>query len=100
MTVDFLIYQLHSYLLHIFIHSDDGSKTEQQINVDKITLEDCEMEVGAIVLRGNRMVLARSLNKEYQGLRIPSLTLDKDETPEECAIRAVTRYLFFKKNEN
>ena len=51
------------------------------------------MEVGAIVLRGNRMVLARSLNKEYQGLRIPSLTLGKEETPEACAIRAITRYI-------
>ena len=80
--------------MHICIHTDDVSKING--GNDKTSLEDCRMEVGAIVLRGNRMVLARSLNKEYQGLRIPSLPLDKDETPEACAIRAITRYTYRK----
>ena len=58
----------------------------------QISLEECNREVGGIVLRGNRVVLVRSLKQEYEGLRIPSLPPSEGESAEACAIRAVTRY--------
>ena len=48
-------------------------ETNGQTNGHQTSLEDCEMEVGAVVLRGNRMVLARSpVKKEWKGMQIPS----------------------------
>ena len=55
-----------------------------------IPLDECKREVGGIVLRGNRIVLVRSLKKEYEGVRIPSLTPREDEDEEACAVRAVS----------
>ena len=37
------------------------------------SLSECGREVGGVVLRGNRVVLVRSLTNDYQGVRIPSL---------------------------
>jgi CobW/HypB/UreG, nucleotide-binding domain/NUDIX domain len=53
--------------------------------------EQKQRHVGALVLRGNRCVLVRSLEGAYSGLRIPSVVMvdDGDETPHAAAIRAV-----------
>ena len=78
----------------VFDFTDEEKNTkhhQQGSNSELPNLEDCDREVGAVVLRGNRMVLARSLKKDYKGLRIPSLPLDEGETPEACAIRAIAR---------
>ena len=53
-------------------------------------LADCAQEVGALVLRGNRCVLCRSLSGEWNGMRVPSTEPDVDEMPLECAMRSVT----------
>ena len=65
-----------------------GSSEEEE---KRSLLEEYEREVGAVVLRGNRMVLVRSLKKEFEGLRVPSLPIAEGETPEQCAIRAITK---------
>ena len=55
-----------------------GSSEEEE---KRSLLEEYEREVGAVVLRGNRMVLVRSLKKEFEGLRVPSLPIAEGETP-------------------
>jgi len=54
----------------------------------------CPHEIGALILRGNRCVLVRSLdtskNNPLRGImRIPSVVANPDETPTETALRAV-----------
>ena len=61
-----------------------------QTNGQQTSLDDCEMEVGAVILRGNRILLAQCPGKkELKGLQIPFLPLDEEEMPEECAIRVI-----------
>ena len=74
-------------------HKAAHEETNGQTNGQQTSLEDCEMEVGAVVLRGNRMVLARSpVKKEWKGLQIPSLPLADGEDPYDCAMRAIERW--------
>ena len=47
--------------------------TETNADAAPAGLDECAREVGGVVLRGNRVVLVRSLANEYQGVRIPSL---------------------------
>ena len=56
-----------------------------------IDWESCERHVGALVLRGNRCVLVRSLSNEWKGMRIPSVPVvpKSGETEIASAIRAV-----------
>ena len=63
-----------------------------QTNGQQTSLDDCEMEVGAVILRGNRILLVQSpVKKELKGLQIPFLLLDDEESPEECAIRLIEK---------
>jgi len=49
---------------------------------------NCQLEIGALVLRGNRCILVRSLEEEWQGMRIPSVVPNNNESPHDAAIRA------------
>lgn len=50
----------------------------------------CPVEIGGLILRGNRCVLVRSLQKEWSGMRLPSVAATTAETkPEETAIRSI-----------
>jgi G3E family GTPase len=53
---------------------------------------NCEHHVGALILRGNRCVLARSLSQEWKGMRIPSVVPKPDESPHAAAVRAVVEF--------
>jgi len=60
--------------------------------------DHCERHVGALVLRGNRCVLVRSLHKEWEGMQLPSFPFDptannQQETPVDAAVWAVTKYI-------
>jgi G3E family GTPase len=52
----------------------------------------CERHSGALVLRGNRCVLVRSLEGNWKGMRIPSVLPKPDESHVEAAIRAVVEF--------
>lgn len=49
----------------------------------------CERHVGALVLRGNRCVLVRSLSGEWDGMRLPSVVPKEGESPLSAAIRSL-----------
>jgi hypothetical protein len=46
-------------------------------------------EFGAVILRGNRIVLTRSLDNEWQGMQLPSVPANTGEDPFNTAIRAI-----------
>lgn len=52
-------------------------------------VEQPPLEVGGLILRGNRCVLARSLSGQWQGMRIPSVVSRANETPIATALRSV-----------
>ncbi len=62
---------------------------EEIMNVTSLDWSTCERHIGALVLRGNRCILARSLEKEWEGMRIPSVPKIPDESPHDAAIRAI-----------
>lgn len=70
-------------------------KSENAIDAAQFDIKTCEQYVGALVLRGNRCVLVRSLKDEWKGMRIPSLPLplcDTTESIHDTAVRAVIKY--------
>ncbi len=62
------------------------------VDTRSIDWSTSERHIGALVLRGNRCVLARSLAQEWSGMRIPSVVPKPDETPTDTAIRAVVEF--------
>lgn len=53
----------------------------------------CEEHVGALVLRGNRCVLVRSVGgEEWKGMRLPSVKSYPGESPHDTAIRALVEF--------
>mmetsp|Transcript_14503 Transcript_14503/g.31819 ORF Transcript_14503/g.31819 Transcript_14503/m.31819 type:complete len:1079 (-) Transcript_14503:43-3279(-) len=52
----------------------------------------CETHVGALVLRGNRCLLARSLQGLWKGMRIPSVVAAEGESDHDAAARAVVEH--------
>ncbi|KAL7576709.1 hypothetical protein ACA910_005633 [Epithemia clementina (nom. ined.)] len=62
---------------------------ERDMDVSRIDWSNCERHVGALVLRGNRCVLVRSLKNSWEGLRLPSVVANENESPTDAAIRAV-----------
>jgi len=69
---------------------DMEQKEETIMNVKDWS--NCERHVGALVLRGNRCVLARSLSHEWKGMRIPSVVPKPDESSHAAAVRAVVEF--------
>ena len=67
-------------------------KEESSAGRSGIKLSSCERHVGALVLRGNRCVLVRSLSQEWNGMIIPSVVPEPDETPGMAAIRAAVEF--------
>jgi ADP-ribose pyrophosphatase YjhB (NUDIX family) len=59
----------------------------------------CERHVGALVLRGNRCVLVRSLSGEWTGMKFPSVMPRPDESPTSAAIRAVVEFTGVEESE-
>ena len=59
--------------------------------IDLATMDwtKCERHVGALVLRGNRIVLVRSLSGEWSGMRLPSVVPKENEPPVSAAIRSL-----------
>ena len=58
---------------------------------------NCERRVGALLLRGNRCILVRSVgqsDEDWEGMRIPTVVPHKHElgAPHEAAIRAVAEF--------
>ena len=62
------------------------------VDVSNIDWTTCEKHIGGLVLRGNRCVLVRSLQKEWDGMRIPSAIPAINEIPEQTAIRSIVQY--------
>ncbi len=64
--------------------------------LNNIDFTKVERHVGALVLRGNRCILVRSISNEWRGMRIPSVPFPEEEydneSPHEAAIRAVEEY--------
>jgi len=77
------------------------SKPEDEGEMDTSTIDwsKCESQIGALILRGNRCVLVRSLTNQWEGMRLPSLIPKSNETPQETAIRAVVEYTQVDANE-
>jgi len=73
----------------------DLLKVEQMsINNGTIDLKSmdwakCDRHIGALVLRGNRCVLVRSLSGGWDDMRLPSVIPKEDESPVSAAIRSV-----------
>jgi len=55
---------------------------EELIDATSLDWSTCDHHVGALILRGNRCVLARSLKKEWGGMRIPSVLPKPGESPQ------------------
>jgi len=68
------------------------TKTNDEDGVDTIDWLNCEKHIGALLLRGNRCVLVRSISGEWEGMRVPSLVPNPNEAPHETAIRAVMEF--------
>jgi len=68
-------------------------------DISLVDWDACEREIGALVLRGNRCVLVRHLDKnrkkqnQWTGMRIPSVAQRADETPLQAATRAVEEFV-------
>jgi hypothetical protein len=75
---------------------DTDKTNEEGAGISDIDWSTCERHVGALLLRGNRCVLVRSVSheKKWEGMRIPSVVPHKHElgAPHEAAIRAVTEF--------
>ena len=52
----------------------------------------CPKHIGALVLRGNRCVLVRSLTKEWAGMRIPSVLPNHNESTHQSILRSITEH--------
>ncbi len=71
---------------------DHTSKTNGTLNLASVNWAQCEHHIGALVLRGNRCVLVRSLSGEWDGMRLPSVAPKEGESPISAAIRSVVEF--------
>ena len=69
-----------------------SSVSEEENDISNMDWASCEKHVGAMILRGNRCVLARSLKGEWSGMRIPSVMQKEGETALDSALRAAEEY--------
>ena len=77
-------------LLKIVVAKQESADDDQDGGA--IDWSACERHVGALLLRGNRCVLVRSVYGEWEGMRIPSVVPEPNETPHEAAIRAIEEF--------
>lgn len=75
-------------LLKVEHVADDTSK----LDLTSLDWNKCERHVGALVLRGNRCVLCRSLSGEWEGMRFPSIVPKQNESATDAAIRSVVEF--------
>jgi G3E family GTPase len=71
-------------------NGDDAHKVRTPLSGNE--WGSCQHEIGALVLRGNRCVLVRSLDGRWNGMRIPSIVPKDNENPVETAKRAVVEF--------
>ena len=69
------------------IEGDNGGT-----NTTKLKIDECTREIGGLILRGNRAVLCRSIKKKWNGMTVPSVRCNEDESEIDCAIRSVTQF--------
>ena len=73
--------------------SQAAPSEQEDEEADKIDWSKCDHHhIGALVLRGNRCVLIRSLQNEWVGMRLPSVQPMVGESPQESACRAIEYY--------
>ena len=84
--------EITSDLLLIELPAKEIQPEEETHGDGPVDWSSCEHHVGALVLRGNRCVLARSLSQKWKGMRIPSVVPKEDEAPLDAAIRAVVEF--------
>ena len=65
---------------------------EASVDPNAIDWSTAERHVGALLLRGNRCILVRSVYGEWEGMRIPSVLPLPHESPHEAAIRAIAHF--------
>ena len=73
----------------------DNNLTDSLLTADgssKIDWATCFKHVGALVLRGNRCVLVRSLSTQWKGMRIPSVAVRPNESPHDAVLRCVLEF--------
>ncbi len=58
----------------------EDEKREKEFLTKDVDWEKCERHVGALVLRGNRCLLVRSLSGQWKGMRIPSVVPKSGES--------------------
>jgi len=64
----------------------------KDIDDSPIDWSTCPVEIGGLVLRGNRCVLVRSLQNQWQGMRLPSVEPRPDESFPAAAIRSIVEH--------
>lgn len=74
-----------SDLMQIILDTTDDDVTD----LSSLNWSTCERQIGALVLRGNRCILVRSLEKKWEGMRIPSVFPMPGESPYDAAIGAM-----------
>jgi len=68
-------------------------KDDNKLDLSTINWNTCEQHVGALVLRGNRCLLVRSLKKKWNGMRIPSVLQNSStESINDAAVRCVVEH--------
>ena len=82
--------EITSDLLKVITVEDKSD--DEAIDMALFDFKKCEQHAGALVLRGNRCVLARSLKGEWKGMRIPSLPVCDTESIKDTAMRAVVKW--------
>ena len=81
--------EITAELLAIIEPESDEDEVADPNAIDWSTVEQ---HVGALLLRGNRCILVRSVYGEWEGMRIPSVAPFPEETPQEAAIRAIADF--------
>ena len=89
-----ICFEVTDDLLHVA--EPEPQQAEEEPATEHIATADgnmdwsqCQRHIGALVLRGNRCVLVRSLSNQWKGMRIPSVLQQPNEAPTDAAIRAV-----------
>ncbi|KAG7362783.1 cobalamin synthesis protein, P47K [Nitzschia inconspicua] len=80
-------------LLTIAQSSKPGPNASNTLDIQRVDWSNCKRHIGALVLRGNRCVLVRSLSNVWHGLRLPCVVAEEGECDTDAAIRAVVEQI-------